>query len=338
MSAITHGGELARIKQRFADVPEPWLDLSTGLNPRPWTWSDKISVADIQIASTALPDHDLFAFCKDAWTDYLEAQSAEDWSLAAGTQAVINLLPRLFHDHDVCLPDPTYGEHIRVWQKAGRTITRINAHELLQYSYPDRQVLVVTNPNNPDGFLFDPEGLLALAARLQSQDSFLVVDEAFCDSVPEHSLASRDLPANMIVLRSLGKFFGLAGLRIGCFRATSALQADLLDMLGPWPVNGPALMIAGHALRDADWIGDTRPRLKRDGARLRETLLKSGLEPVGATDLFCLVRSDQTADIARHLAQQGIYVRCFVEDDRLIRFGLPASDEQFKRLEIALEI
>ena len=337
MTAIRHGGELSRIQVRYPEAPKPWLDLSTGLNPRPWPWRDNVSPNDIMAATTYLPNQNGFNFCHDAWTGYLKTGTPDEWTLAAGSQAVINLLPNLFPDYGVCLPDPTYGEHVRVWQKAGRPVSRIDATELFQRPFPARQVLIVTNPNNPDGHLFDPDDLIALAARLRDQDSFLIVDEAFCDVLPEQSLAGRTLPSNIVLLRSLGKFFGLAGLRIGMFRAAGALREEMRDMLGPWQVNGPALLIAGHALRDESWIVQTRQRLKQDGDRLRDILSQAGLQISGSTDLFCLTRSEEAAEIAETLARNGIYVRSFVEDDQYLRFGLPATNDQFLRLESALD-
>jgi cobalamin biosynthesis protein CobC len=337
MTSIRHGGELSRIQARHPDAPKPWLDLSTGLNPQPWSWQENVSPNDILAATTHLPDQDKFDFCRNAWTRYLKTESRDEWTLAAGSQAVINLLPHIFPDHGVCLPDPTYGEHVRVWQKAGRPVSRIDATELLQRVFPPRQVLIVTNPNNPDGYLFDPDDLVALAAGLHDQDSYLIVDEAFCDVLPQQSLAGRALPSNIILLRSLGKFFGLAGLRIGMFRAAGGLREEMRDMLGPWQVNGPALLIAGHALQDENWIVQTRQRLKQDGERLRKILSLAGLQISGSTDLFCLTRYEKAAEVAETLARNGIYVRSFVEDDQNLRFGLPAADDQFLRLQSALD-
>ena len=115
------------------------------------------------------------------------------------------------------------------------------------------------------------------------------------------------------------------------------MRGKILDLLGPWPVNGLALLIAGHALQDDTWIGQTRQRLKQDGDRLQNILSSCGLQIVGATDLFCLVRSAETSNIAHTLAEQGIYVRTFVENEQLVRFGLPKDNDGFDRLETALK-
>jgi cobalamin biosynthetic protein CobC len=325
------------MKSRYAEAPDPWLDLSTGLNPAPWPWTDNVDPAVLNAASASLPDDDLVDFCQQAWTKYLNAANADNWSLCAGSQAIINLLPQLFPEHEVLLPDPTYGEHVRVWKNAGQAVTRFTGENFSDLPLTGRQVLIITNPNNPDGRLFDPDVLLRVATQLETQGSFLVVDEAFCDLMPDQSLASRDLPSNVIILRSLGKFFGLAGLRIGLFHAAPELHVKVQALLGPWPVNGLALLIAGHALQDEAWIELTRNRLMQDGTRLQNVLSACGLQIVGATDLFCRVSSDEAPTIAHTLARQGIYVRTFVENNQLVRFGLPNDDDGFSRLETALK-
>ena len=205
------------------------------------------------ISSTArLPEKHLVTTCRDAWVNYLGAANPKEWTLAAGSQAIINLLPPLFPKHGIYLPDPTYGEHVRVWQNANRSVTRFNPVDLQNIEFPHKQVVIITNPNNPNGYAYKPQRLLDLADRLKSQDSILVIDEAFCDVTRSLSLVDQNLPSNVILMRSFGKFFGLAGLRIGIFRASIDLQEKLQTLLGPWSVNGPAISIATQAFQDTD--------------------------------------------------------------------------------------
>ncbi|MBL6945596.1 MAG: threonine-phosphate decarboxylase [Rhodospirillales bacterium] len=337
MKAIRHGGELSKVQKRHPEAPLPWLDLSTGVNPNPYPWQDKVSPEVLLAATARLPDRHMLTACRDAWTHYLGATNPDEWTLSAGSQAVINLLPQIFPDHGISLPEPTYGEHVRVWRNANRRVSRFQSNELHGLTFPPRQVVILTNPNNPDGYVHRPNELLRLAGRLNEQSSFLIVDEAFCDVVPDVSLADNDLPSNVILMRSFGKFFGLAGLRIGCFIASHALREHLQTLLGPWSVNGTALLIAAQALNDQTWISETKGRLRRDGNKLRQTLKDAGLDIIGATDLFCLIRSADAAELAHRLARSGIYVRSFVENAETLRLGLPADDQGFARLKAALQ-
>ncbi len=336
MLAIKHGGERAIIRERYPDVTGQWIDLSTGVNPIAYPWIDKISKSELNEVSGFLPDQDLVTACRDAWTGYLGANNPNDWCLAAGSQSVINLFPQLFPDHSVCLPDPTYGEHVRVWLNEDRSITRFTSGDIENFEFPSHAVVIITNPNNPDGRCYAPYDLLDLAASLKAKDSYLVIDEAFCDGAPEQSLATFSLPDNVLIMRSFGKFFGLAGLRIGCVRAAPELRKKLQTLLGPWPVNGVALLVAQYALLDAPWIETTRERLRSNSDRLNSILTRNGLEVIGSTDLFNLVSSDNAEQIADHLAHHAIYTRTFLEHKNHIRFGLPADDEGFLRLNSAL--
>jgi cobalamin biosynthetic protein CobC len=338
MKSIRHGGELSSIKDLYPDAPKPWLDLSTGVNPIPYPWQDKVNQGDLVLASARLPEQHLEIRCRDAWVNYLGASHYNEWVLSPGSQAIINLLPHLFPDYGIALPDPTYGEHVRVWKNAGRSVSRFKTDEIASLDFMDRHVVLITNPNNPDGFTSDPETLLKLANRLDKQNSILIIDEAFCDVTPQTSLAPFNLPSNVILLRSFGKFFGLAGIRVGCFRASQILREALQTLLGPWSVNGPALIIAEAALNDQTWIAKTRSSLKLNGKALQEILYNADLEIIGATDLFSLIHSTQATALNQQLAQQGIYCRAFVENTEILRFGLPADNKEFSRLKAALNI
>ena len=153
MRSIRHGGERSVIRNKYPNVVGSWLDLSTGVNPTPYPWADKISANEILEASANLPDQDLVDACRDTWCQYLGAQNELEWTVTAGSQAVINLFPYLFHDHSICLPEPTYGEHVRVWKNEGRLIKRFKAHEVKTCDFPARSVVIITNPNNLHFFM-----------------------------------------------------------------------------------------------------------------------------------------------------------------------------------------
>ncbi|HSK39578.1 MAG TPA: threonine-phosphate decarboxylase CobD, partial [Arenibaculum sp.] len=283
-----HGGALARAEACFGRPEEGWLDLSTGINP----WPYPVPAIPAR-AWTRLPDDGELARLLAAAARCYGARDASTVVAAPGSQALIQCLPRLFPAASgplrVAVVGPTYAEHARCWQLAGHAVQE---HDAL----PDAagaDVAVVTNPNNPDGRRQDPERLLRLADELASRNGLLVVDEAFADVAPDISLAGQAGREGMCVLRSFGKFFGLAGIRLGFALGPAALVRHLGAVLGPWAVAGPAIEIGAAALADEGWAAAMRVNLAaaaRDLDRLRDA---HGLAVVGGTDLYRLVRTGQ---------------------------------------------
>jgi cobalamin biosynthetic protein CobC len=198
-------------------------------------------------------------------------------------------------------------------------------------------LVIVTNPNNPDGRLFDKNELIALSKRLASRGGLLVVDEAFMDAGPPDATLAGDVGRNaIVVLRSFGKFFGLAGTRLGFALAAPRLAARLAAKLGPWAVSGPALAIGTKAMADRAWIEATRNRLITAADRLKAILLSAGLEIIGGTTLFQLTHTSAASDLFHHLGRSGILVRSFPEHPSWLRFGLPGTEEAWARLQRAM--
>ena len=253
---------------------------------------------------------------------------------ASGSQALIQLLPRLLPPGRVAVVEPTYAEHARCWTLAGHEVRGVDGVDGLGILAPD--VLVVVNPNNPDGRLLPPERLLDLAQAQAARGGWLVVDEAFADMEPEQSVARFAGRPGLVVLRSFGKFFGLAGLRLGIALAPAGLATALRDAVGPWAVSGPGLSIATAALGDREWILRTRGMLDGSMARLHRLLSGAGLKPVGGTALFCLVEDRRAPNLYRALGDAGILVRRFERRPDWLRFGLPGAEEDWQRLSVAL--
>lgn len=321
-----HGGDIAGAEARFG-VPEAgWLDLSTGINPFAYP------VGELPPAVwQRLPDAGAETALREAAAAYYNAPSPDQVVCAAGTQALIQWLPHLVPLSKVAVVGPTYAEHARSWAATGHQVevgTEMNiAH--------DSRVVIVVNPNNPDGRRLDPDGLADLASWLAERDGLLVVDEAFGDVAPDLSVVPKVRPG-MVVLRSFGKFFGLAGLRLGFAIAEPALADGLRTLLGPWPVSGPAMAVGRMALSDQDWIKESRLRLAEQAAALDEVLTAAGMTIQGGTSLFRLVSAPRAWALYEHLARKGILVRPFPEWPRWLRFGLPAGDEDRDRLRQAL--
>jgi cobalamin biosynthetic protein CobC len=324
---VDHGGQLQAATAVFGAPAEGWLDLSTGINPRPYP------VPDLPSAVWArLPDSDLFQATRRAGRAYWGAPEAAGIVAAAGSQALIQVLPRLRPPGRVAVVGFTYAEHARCWSAAGHDVFTVD--EIPDIGAAD--TVVLANPNNPDGRRFAPDRLAALAEALAARGGLLVVDEAFADVAPELSLAPLAGRPGLCILRSFGKFFGLAGLRLGHVLAEPSIAKLLETRLGPWRVSGPALEIGRRAMADAPWIARTRIDLAAAAERLDRLLTSAGLAVIGGTDLFRLAALDKAQALHEKLARRGILTRRFADRPAWLRFGLPPDEPVWQRLERAL--
>lgn len=321
---LEHGGNLIAAARHY-DISLPaWLDLSTGINPQGYP------VPEIPAALwQRLPQDD------DGLPDAAAAYYGSKHILpAAGTQALLQTLPRLRPPCRVAIPAPTYAEHPKAWESAGHVVTRF-APDHAASMVANSDALLLCNPNNPTGQRYSRDELLAWHSDLAARGGWLAVDEAFLDATPEHSLAAHIGVPGLVVLRSLGKFFGLAGARVGFVLAWPELLDTMQHMLGPWPISGPARLVATQALGDTDWQQHTRRRLQQDATRLSAVLNQHGLTPTGGTALFQWVQTARAAAVHESLARQGILTRLF-RDPASLRFGLPATDIEWERLNAGL--
>lgn len=322
---LEHGGQLRTAAARYGIPVGQWLDLSTGINPHGYL-------------PPVIPNEAWLNLPQEG--DGLEQAAASyygsgDVLPVNGSQAAIQALPRLRAQSRVAILSPGYTEHAHAWRRAGHDVVGVNA-EGIDAAVDDVAVLVLMQPNNPTGATFAREQLHAWHEKLAARRGWLVVDEAFIEATPLRSLAQAEMPEGLIVLRSLGKFFGLAGARVGFVLAHATLSAALRELQGPWTVPGPSRHVAQAALRDRAWQATTRIRLQREGARLAHLLSACGLAPSGGCGLFQWVRSEQAEMLHQRFAQRGILTRYFAEP-RALRFGLPGSETSWERLQFALE-
>ncbi|MHB8453666.1 MAG: threonine-phosphate decarboxylase CobD [Acidiferrobacterales bacterium] len=319
-----HGGRLNAAAAHYGYAPAQWLDLSTGVNPNGWPVPPLPGNAWNRLPE---PDDGLLAAAR---TYYAAAHVLP----VAGSQAAILAIPTLRARGRVGILAPGYSEHASAWRHAGHDVELL-ANRDIAASLSRLDVLVLANPNNPTGCRFAAAELLRWHDSLAAKDGWLVVDEAFMDAAESESLAALSTRPGLIVLRSLGKFFGLAGARVGFVLSEDGFLQRLDEKLGSWTVNGPARVVAALALQDHAWQRRTRTRLTRDTQRLQQLLCAGGLPPAGGTALFQWVLTPQAAAIHDRLARQGVLVRLFAEPASL-RFGLPASEAEWQRLRVAL--
>ena len=326
MKTILHGGDLEAFGRQYPDANRPLIDLSTGINPQGYeTRIDKDWM-------TRLPNHADEETCRAAFATYAGVDPVFA-HVMPGTQAIISGMPYLFHQKRIAVLSPTYGEHEASWRAAGHTVATYPASEVLT---ADADIIVVTNPNNPDGYVFNAEALRACQARQRERDGWLIVDEAFVDCTPELSVTTEVQDGGLLILRSFGKFFGLAGLRLGFLLGPAEIAAPLLERLGPWGVSTPALRVAAKAYGDATWIVETRKHLSGQMDRLRARVIPLLGTEIGRTPLFMLLDCVDAGAEAAQLADLGIFVRTFPNMRNYFRLGLPGEPWAWERLETAL--
>lgn len=318
---IDHGGNLDIARLRFGGSPEGWIDLSTGINRRPYP------VGDLHPHHwTALPSRSELKALEEAAR---QAYATTAPVLAtAGAQAAIQMLPQLAPGGRAKILVPAYAEFGHVLRTSGWRVEEVGECDALVGA----DLAIVVNPNNPDGQRHDPQELLALIPRVGR----LVIDESFADPLPELSLAPQAGRPGLLVLRSFGKFYGLAGLRLGFVLGCAADIAALAGMAGPWPVSGMAIAIGRRAFDDRDWARETRARLVRDAERLDHLAQAAGWTLAGGTPLFRLYDATDGLLAQERLGRVRIWSRAFRDRPTWLRLGLPGDETEWQRLAAAL--
>lgn len=318
-----HGGNLDEARHRFGGAAEDWLDLSTGINPVAYP----VPMLAPR-AFTALPTREDMARLRAAAAAAYGTRAHV--TPLAGAQAGIQAVPYLAAKGVARVLSPTYNEHAAALRSAGWRVDEVADFNALAGA----ACAVVVNPNNPDGAHYHPDRLAALARQV----GLLVVDESFADPVPDVSLAPtlHEAARNILVLRSFGKFYGLAGLRLGFVLSSGDIAAQISDMAGPWPVSGPAIEVACRALNDTAWQAGTTARLTREAARLDGLAARAGWLLVGGTPLFRTYATPDAVAAQARLARHRIWSRVFAYSHTWLRLGLAGSQASWSRLDAAL--
>ncbi|MEQ1667781.1 MAG: threonine-phosphate decarboxylase CobD [Sulfuriferula sp.] len=319
---LEHGGNLRQVAVKYGIPLSDWLDLSTGINPNGWP------VPPIPVDCwQRLPEDD------DGLVDAARAYYLAPHCLpVAGSQAALLALPALRSRCRVGMISPSYAEHAHAWQRAGHALVTLDANDI---RIDEIDVLLLVHPNNPTGATYTRAQLLAWHAQLAHRGGWLIIDEAYIDADPSHSLAADTNLDGLIVLRSLGKFFGLAGARVGFVLAAPDLLQMLQNVIGPWTVSHAARWLAKQALQDSTWQVRARQQLQADALRLSALLQHHNLVPQGGVPLFQWLTHPHAADLHHCLAQNGILMRLFAEPASL-RIGLPATAADWGKLSLGL--
>jgi len=308
-----HGGGLDAAINHYGGTRRDWLDLSTGINPNPYP------IPDIPLHYWhVLPDEGPKAHLLEAARKFWNVPNGAKIVAASGVSAIIAQLPSLADEARVSIINPTYNEFAasfvgQDWSLQQRAPVQIRVH-----------------PNNPDGRLFS-------RAEIDNQhDQLTIIDESFCDICPENSFIDLADKAGHIILKGTGKFWGLAGLRLGFAITTPDLAEKLVQRLGPWNISGPAQFIGQKALSDQTWVDSTRTELAVMAEQLRDVLCRNGLTVLGGTDLFQLAETTSATALHDHLCRNRILTRVFPYSEKWIRLGLPANITELSRVNDAL--
>jgi cobalamin biosynthetic protein CobC len=317
-----HGGRLAQARAHFGAGAAAWIDLTTANNPDPGP-ADAIAVD-----WRGLPDPQALAGLEAAAARYFGVDPAHVCALP-GTETGLRLLSAL-----IDLPArhfaPAYRTHGAVFPHS-RPVADFTRREA------GASALLLANPNNPDGRIFAAERLREWLGWIEAERGWLIVDEAFADAQPALSLAAEMADERRLILfRSFGKFFGLAGLRLGFVLAPREIIAGYRRLLGEWPISSAGLAIGTAAYRDDGWIAATRAALPDRAARLDAVLQNRGYRPIGQCPLFRLIEADDAHALFEHLARRAILTRPFEDNRRWLRIGLPAGEAELDRLDWAL--
>lgn len=312
-----HGGNLDLAQQRFGGRAEDWIDLSTGINRLPYSVGE-IAAHHWQALPSRSEIEALHQAARDAYG------TGAPIVATGGAQAVIQMLPQLAPRGRARILAPTYNEYAAVLSAAGWEVGEVRALDALAGA----NLAIVVNPNNPDGRRYSPKDLLALLPCV----GHLVIDESFVDALPELSLASEAAQPGLLILRSFGKFYGLAGLRLGFAIGNADDISNLATVSGPWPISGAAIAIGCRALRDDAWAKATSARLARDCVRLDDMAQSQGWRLVGGAPLFRLYETPDARAAQEKLARGQIWSRVFAQNPTWLRLGLPGVDAEWSRL------
>ncbi len=327
ISAPTHGGRILDAAAHFGIPEEEWLDLSTGISP----FSYPVPPLPGSVWQ-CLPDHQYRKLLCVAYNYY----GSQSLLAAPGSQFFIETLPLLWPTSKVAILSPTYQEYAYQWSRQGHHVLELT-QETIERDLEQYDVLVVVRPNNPTTEQIDLIQLRDWQQRLAKRGGWLIVDEAFIEPLladGEPSLIAPEPLDGLIVLRSVGKFFGLAGIRLGFIWSTPELLAQIEAKQLLWHLSGPTVWAGIHALQDRCWQSRTCEKIRTASTRLQKLLQSKGYN-VQNGGLYCYIPHQQARTIYESLAQRSILVRLF-EQPAALRIGLPAQEADWQRLSTAL--
>jgi len=323
------GGRLDVAREVYPDAPQPWIDLSTAINP--WSYPFPAPTdSEMHCYPDAVSLQRLTKAAKKAY----RAPAVADAVPVPGVSVGLSILPWLFREPKrVAILAPNHTGHAAAWEAAGHSVAQISSLD----QSGKAAILIAVNPSHVNGRVVPHADLAAALSPLKRRDGLLIVDETFADADPGHSLLPEVARLDYtLVLRSLGEFYGAAGIGLGFAITSHPIAERLRAALGAWPVSAQALAFGEAALADTVWAESHRARLREAANALDAVLEAGGLRILGGKALFRLAASTGAGELFSHLASEGILTRPF-QDRSALRFGLPRDEEEMSRIRQALQ-
>lgn len=320
---IKHGGNIDKAISIYGGKVNDWIDLSTGINPDCYP-IPKFSNTDWRNLPTLTEIEKLESLIKSEFNTFSSVM------LTPGSQIAISLLPTLLKKQIVGIIEPTYSDYFESFENAGfKVCSCSNIQELLK-----SKIAIIVNPNNPDGKNYDIKDLLLLSEKV----NLLIVDESFIEASNTSSIISyiKQKTNNIIVIKSFGKLYGLAGLRLGFVFSGEGFISKFKKIFSFWPVSKVSIKIASRAIKDKKWMINTQIKLKKKTIILDEIMKSINFKLIGGTNLFRLYSTPNSISSHRFLAKKFIWSRIFSYSRKWLRLGIP-SDEDLKKVKIKLK-
>ena len=348
MSKPLHGGGVDRAMHDLGLSRAEIADFSASINPLGVPPQVRSALQDAVARIGDYPEIDAESLRQDLAS--FHQLPAENLLPGSGSTELIYLLPRVFQPRKALLVQPCFGEYAPALLRCGTQINRLSlsvadgfrfsVERILSAVDSSTDLVLLANPGNPTGIGIEPQLLLALAAQLGP--CRLLIDEAFADFCPERSLlAAVPRVPNLLILRSLTKFYAIPGLRAGYLAGPAGDIALMAAAREPWALSNLAIAAARACLTAADYQAQTLRLIPQLREELTSGLQRLGIKvfPGEANYLLCrLAQGAPRAErIAELLRQQGILIRNCADflplDSQFFRVAVLGNDANRSLLE-----
>jgi threonine-phosphate decarboxylase len=345
LTTAPHGGDIEAVSREYGISIGELIDFSASINP---FGPPPEARARLQRECS---DMALLARYPDPRCSELRLElatrlgvSPECLTIANGSAALFGAVIRALRPRTCLLPVPAFGEQRRALTAAGCEIERMplsaaNGFRLdtralrLMLSERRPSLCVLTNPHNPSGALTTAAEMPQVLQAASAHQVQLLIDEAFIDFAPNDTLTAAATGSDqLVVLRSLTKFFGMPALRVGYCVSTPAMTGRIEAQLPEWPVTTLAAAAATEALRDEDYARRTLRAVADDRQHLRELLAGSGVDTFESAGNFLLIRLPERGPDSTSLRAQLIRRHHLIVRDCRSFDGM--ADGQFVRVAV----
>lgn len=322
MNGVDHGGRIFAIARQLGVAPEALTDFSASINPLGPPPGVRAAVAKAFHRLVHYPDSDCTELAAALARHH--GCAPDNVCVGNGSTELLHLIPRLVAGGRALLIAPTFAEYRHALNRGGWhsdslvlsggtgfPLDLVRVGDALAAGY---DLLFLCNPGNPTGRLYPPEEVAALLALCRERGTVLVVDEAFMDFCEAGSAKAAVIASGAgVVVRSMTKFFGFPGLRLGYALAERSLVARLAALRPPWSVGTLAQEAGLAALADAGYAARTLSYVAKERAFLAAELAAlQGMRVFPGAANYLLVElpeGNTAAAVQERLLPEGILIR-----------------------------